>query len=58
MCNLAGDDSRVAYACFPDVHTRETSKIKISTRKREKFPFLVVALVFTAWIELNCAANR
>ena len=44
-----GDDNRVAFACFTDDHTGETSKIKISTstrtRKRKMFLFLVVALV-------------
>ena len=42
-----GDDNRVAFACFTDDHTGETSEIKISTstRKRKMFLFLVVALV-------------
>ena len=38
----------LVYACFPDVHTGETSKIRIgtSTRKRKLFLFLVLLLVF------------
>ena len=39
-----GDGNRVVCACFPDVHTGETRKMRISTRKRKIIFFLFLSL--------------